>query len=548
MRLRKLGLAVAAAALALLIGEAMVRLLLEPPRYHNEPLEFDSELGFRGVPNFRGTWSDARGAYTLALDSEGLRGPGLSDPKEASGALRVVFLGDSFLFTLALRDEHLMTSRTAAALAERGVDAEVANLSASDYGTGQELLLLRRLGPRLRPDVVVLALYPANDLANNSLALAGTTRVSVADYIRPYVVAEAGRLRVRWTHPLRSWLRRHSQLFAAVEQRLLAIGAERRIPWLMPWPPQPGQGERLQAGAAPREDLELFRRPVPGSRWEVAWGDTFSLLRALRDEAATLGARLLVLVIPSVEQVHSTAKGVALDLTLRRVTGEALSGLLDWNLPERRLARFFEAEGIEARLLLMPLREAARGGARVYERDGHLAPPGHEVAAVVVTDWLDGAAAGASSRRVAGRPVDRHPGGDEAPAMLDFRQDDHAAHVGDGWIGWRPQAGEAVGGWELGRRGLMVLPDRAGELVVRGVLSPLAAVPVALNVEVAWGPQRGVRLDRAGPFEVRLPARRRNPRGAGDHAVVLIGQAGSLQPGIVVQEVGFESLSPDGGG
>jgi len=542
-----LGLAVAAVALTLLVGEVVVRLALEPSRYHGEPIELHSELGFRGVPGFRATLNDALGPYTVVLDSDGLRGSGLSDSQSADGALRVVFLGDSFLFTAGRRDEELMTVRTVAALAEHGIVAEVANLSASDYGTGQELLLLQLLGPGLRPDVVVLALYPGNDLINNSLALAGTSSVSVGDYIRPYVVEESGRLRVRWSHPLRSWLRRHSRLFAVAERHLLAIGTERRIAWLMPWPPAPRLGDRLRRGAAPREHLELFRHPAPGSRWEAAWRDTFALLRALRDEVGRLGARLLVLVIPTVDQVHSNAKGVALDLSIRRATGAPLSALLDWNLPEERLARFFEVEGIEARMLRTSLREAARDGAEVYERDGHLAPAGHGVAAETVRDWIAGAEPRASVRGVAPEPIDRHPSDETAPAMLDFRRQDHRRHVGDGWIGWQAQTGQAAGGWELGRRGLLVLPDRAGELVVRGVVSPAAAVPVALNLEVAWGPQRRVRLDRVGPFELRLPARDTNPPGAGDHVVVLIGQVGPLEPGIVVQEVGFESPSRGGG-
>jgi hypothetical protein len=547
MSLRKLGVVVVVAVLTLLVGEATLRLLFEPPRYHSELLEFHPELGFRGVPGFRGTRSDARGAFPLALDSSGLRGSDLSDAEPTSGALRVVVLGDSFLFAPGLRDEDLMTSRSVAALAERGIRAEVANLSASDYGTGQELLLLRLLGPRLRPEVVVLVLYPGNDLANNSLALAGTTAVSVGDYIRPYVVEESGRLRVRWTHPLRSWLRRHSRLFAVAERHVLAMGAERRISWLMPWPARPGQGERLEAGAAPREALELFREPAPGSRWQTAWDDTFLLLRTLRDEVESLGARLLVLVIPTIDQVHSNAKGVALDLAIRRATGAPLSDLLEWNLPEERLSRFFESEGIEARMLLGPLREAAQSGAWIYQRDGHLALAGHELAAAVVGNWIAGDRAGPPAAAVEGRPVDRHPGGETEPATLDFRHRDHALHVGDGWLGWRRQVGEMPGGWELGRRGLLVLPDRAAPLVMRGVVLPETSLPVVLEMEVVWGPRRHVRLDLSGPFQVRLPVRPANPPGAGSHAVVQIGQRGPLQSGIVVQEVGFEPLAPRGG-
>ena len=288
--LRRLALGCGALLLVLGIGEGLARVWFAPPRYHNEPLQIDPELGFRGVPDFRGTRSDEGGEYAVGLSSDGLRGSGTSASLDelrdsrasgSPGERRVVFLGDSFLFTLDRRDADLMTTRTAAALAKRKIPAEIENLSASDYGTAQELLLLRRLAPRLRPDVVVLVLYPGNDLINNALGLAGSSRVSVGDYVRPYLVADSGRMEVRWTHPWRAWLRRHSRLFAVAERNLLARAGEHRIDWLQPWPPPAGVAERLGRGAAPREHLELFRRPAPGSQWEAAWEDTFALLRAV---------------------------------------------------------------------------------------------------------------------------------------------------------------------------------------------------------------------------------------------------------------------------
>jgi len=549
---RRLALGCGALLLVLGIGEILARVWFAPPRYHNEPLQLDPELGFRGVSDFRGTRSDARGEYTVELSSDGLRGSGtlallheLRDSAEP-GELRVVFLGDSFLFTLDRRDADLMTARTAVALAERGIPAEVANLSASDYGTAQELLLLRRLAPRLRPDVVVLALYPGNDLINNALGLAGSSRVSVGDYVRPYLIADSGRMGVRWTHPWRAWLRRHSRLFAVAERNLLARAGEQRIDWLQPWPSPAGVAERLGRGAAPREHLELFRRPAPGSPWQAAWGDTFALLRAVRDEAEALGARLLVLVIPMADQVHTTAKGVALDASVRRALGRPLGALLDWNLPEERLGRFFAAEGMDARMLQEPLRAAAEAGTEVFERDGHLAPAGHALAAELVSAWLAGEP-GTPPSDAPSRPVDRHPGGEAGPERLDFRAHAHPDFVGDGWIGWRSPKHGAAGGWELGRRGLFVLPDRAGELVVQGEVLADAVLPAVLSVEVAWGPRRRVPLDQPGPFTVRLPSRPENPPGAGDHVVVLVGQEGPLAEGVLVQEVGWESAAPDRG-
>ena len=73
---RRLALGCGALLLILGIGEVLARAWFAPPRYHNEPLQLDPELGFRGVSDFRGTRSDARGEYTVELSSDGLRGSG----------------------------------------------------------------------------------------------------------------------------------------------------------------------------------------------------------------------------------------------------------------------------------------------------------------------------------------------------------------------------------------------------------------------------------------------------------------------------------------
>jgi hypothetical protein len=537
----------------LLLLECGARLLLDPPRYHGGPVEFHPELGFRGVPGHRHEVTDDLGTFPFELNSQGLRGREL--PAEpAPGVSRVVFVGDSFLVGQAVREEHLMTSRTAAALRARGVETEVYNLSGIDYGTGQEILLLRRLGRPLEPDAVVLFLYPSNDVINNSLALAGRTFVSAGDYVRPYLVPEEPGLRILYAYPFRAWLRRHSRLYATLERRLLALGVERGIGWLRPWPAPAGVAQQLRRGRAPREDFEIFRRrDDPGDRWEAAWRTTFALLRAFREECDALGARLLVVVIPSVYQVERTAKGIGLDIATRIAGGRPLDRLLDWNLPERRLAGFFEEEGIEARFLLAALREAAAADPPVYVRDEHLGPRGHEVAARAVVDWLVNEAGEQRAEEISGDPVRILPDPSEAPSLLDFREQSHAAYLGDGWISWVAEEPGAAWGWLPGPSALLVLPARGGDFVVRGWVPEEARLPIDGHVEIVGGPRRAFRLEQGGIFEIRFPWS--PPRGAagssadGYLAAFFVGgvkqRVGKIRAGPLVQQIGFETPSGD---
>lgn len=545
LRGRELSLAVLSVAVSLGLSEAGARLLLDPPRFHRRApyVEYDGQLGHRGVAGYREELSSASGDYVFALNDAGFRDPPLPRGGAAPGTTRVVFLGDSFLVGRSLPGEALLTSLVRRELARGGPRAEVANLSVIDYGTGQELLLLERWA-ELEPDAVVLALYPGNDVANNAIGLAGRTRVSPGDLVRPYVTPEGGALRTTYVQPVRAWMRRHSRLLATFERGLLSL--------------RPGFGlqrettpaaERLRLGRAPREHLELFRRHDPAHPWEVAWSATEALLTALRDRCAQRGARLLVVVIPTIEQVQRTARSIEIDIEARRYAGLPIESLLDWNLPERRLDAFFRREGIEARLLLGTLREAAATEADVYTADAHLGATGHRLAADAVVRWLRGEAPRTAHAPIAGSPTRRLPNADTAAPVLDFRSDPHRDHLAGGWIAWHPAGGSEPWGWRTAPRAELVLPARSGALVVRGWIPPETPLPLELRI-------RGVGFHRVfvherGAFEVRIPdGALARPRSSEGYVALQIAtgetrQRGGAPQGILIRTVGFEDAGED---
>jgi hypothetical protein len=495
-------LALFGAAATLGALECAARLALPPPRHHaGLALVFHPELGFRGEPGARIEAADAAGRFEVALDAQGFRRREPAPPG-VPGAREIALLGDSFAVAQGVRDADTLSSRLEAELAARGVAARVRDLAVVDYGTAQQLLLWRALGAGLAPDTVVLALYPANDWPNNTPALAGRTTVSPGDYVRPYLVpGAAGALERRFAHPVRAALRRVSHAFAALEPRVLAWGAAERVGWLAPWPaPQPVPA-RLRDGRAPREELELFREPAPGSAWDEAWRTSEALLRALRDEVRARGARFVVLGIPSLLQVEAEATAVRLELQARRHAGRGLAELCDWNLPERRLAAFFAKEQIEALLLLDAFREAAQSGASLYLSDGHFSPRGHALAASRLAQALADGAPLRAPAPASGGPTPRLPAPDAAPAWLDFRAEAHEDWlVRGGWLAWLRGAG-----WLPSARASLVLPARAGDLVLRGTLPAHAARPVGVRLRLRDAETRA-RVEAPGAFEVRLPA------------------------------------------
>ena len=514
------------AVLALLAMEVAARLFLEVPGYHrNRALRFDPSLGFAGRAGFERAADDLFGTPAMRLNADGFRGRPLpSEPADAS-TLRVAFFGDSFLVGDGVEESALLTAGVERRLREAGEDAEVFNLSVQDYGTAQELLLFEAHADAIEPDVIVLALYPANDLVNNSIELAQLTRVSPGDAIRPYLQKRDGSWVTTWVDPPRSFLRRHSRLFAH---------AERAGGWRSEAPPGARRSARvrLSRGEAPREDFEIFRAPPGrGSRWARAWETTRSLLRSFRDAARERAARFLVIVIPHAEQVATTARSVALDAMAQRHAGRSLDSLLDWNRPENELADFFEVEAIEAIFLLPEFRDHAARGTRVYARDGHLTKAGHAAVAAAVARRLGTPnpqfqKADAIRDAVSGAPIPLSPGV-SSDGLLDFSARKWPAHVGDGFLRWSGGVGSAAG-WQLGLRGLMALPIRDGDFVLKGFLPEAAGPPVALNLEVVGMPPTRFVIERPGNFEVRIARREGEPIASRDgHATLFVGPHGA---------------------
>jgi hypothetical protein len=547
---KNLALAVASILACALAIEGAARLLGGPVHYHEGgSLHFDAVLGFRELPHFEMRSVDEFGAFSFRLNGAGFRGrelPDASAPRRG-GVRRIAFVGDSFLVAQAVRDEHLMTRVTERTLAAQGLPAEVFGLASSDYGTAQQLLLLRRIGPALAPDVVVLVMYPHNDLVNNTLELAGRTEVSPGDDLRPYLVPDGpGGLELRYAQPLRAWLRRGSRAFVLLERRILARAAVREDA-ANSRDDVPDMAERLARGRAPREDLELYRPPPPDSDWARAWETTEALLRAFRDECRRLDARLLVLVIPDVHQVQRDADVVRLDLAARHFAGRPIDALLDWNLPERRLRDFFDREGIEARLLLDPLRRAVTREQPVYARDVHLAWRGHAIAAEAVAEWVSGSPTPTVARTTALRPTPLLPEAPNATAWLDFGRDEYREHlVSGGWIVRRPLRPDSEPGWLTSARALLVLPAREGDLVVRGILPRETALPLEVGLGIVRGPRVTRTFTQHGPFELRLPSPLPDLR-VGPPGFVLVEirprttfRARGRRFGLFVQAAGFE--------
>jgi len=494
---KRLAVLLASALAAAALIELGARLLVAPPLFRPGAV-LDPVLGHRPVARERVENADERGAFSFVLNSEGYRGPEL--PAESSakpdGTLRLLFLGDSFLFGRAVRDEELVDAATVRELAARSIPAAAWNLGVPDYGTLQELLLFQREGARVRPDVVVLLVFPGNDVANDCLELAGKTPGNDGDYVRPYAVDDGDAL--AFAHPLRAFLRDHLRAFAALEMHFLGLAAERGWSWAT-WGAQ-DPAELTRTGDA------VLAPPPAGSAWDVAWRRTEELLARFRDEVHARGAELLVLVAPRRNQVQH--EGFAEDLLASQP--HAFDGL-DWNYPERRLQAFCARERIPAVLLLEDLRAAiAADPTPVFAADFHFSGRAHALAARRTAEWI----AEWVARRAQGAAFEPASDAFSAPVdvvapercltALDFVRAPRFEFLGAGFGPWRLDWSGKGPGLPASREARLYLRTGRGDFLLRG------AVPVKppARIELAFD---GVKLAHAlevtekGAFELRVP-------------------------------------------
>ena len=542
---KRLCLVFAGAVVAVVISELLFRSFVRSEVYYHggENLLYLPEFGFGHTPDAVVKDSDEFGDYSYLRNELGFRGP--APPTRPGERESIVFLGDSFLNGHVVRDERLATTVTRDLLRRGSEDVEVYNLATSGIGTAQQLLLFRKYAEPIEPRAVVVVMYPHNDVANNGLSLAGHTTTGPGDYLRPYLIEDGeGRLRRKYLHPFRSWIRARSFAFRSLERTALVSAAleGRSWPSLYPHVTRLRPEERIEAGMALWGLDGVFREPEPGGPWEEAWLATESVLRAFRDEVEATGSRFLVIVVPARCQVERFGPGIGWSSQYRSL-GVEIDEYLDWNAPERRLSSFFEREGIDARYLLDSLRESTTPDRSVYAQDAHLNWRGHALIAEETVAWLQG------------RPSDGEAwsegvptGLGASPSWLDFRKEDHSAMLSSHFRKKRTRVDGSELGWMTEHSSELVVGSKREDLILRGTVPGRLQTPVEIHFGQSGGFSRRQVLPEAGPFEMIVPRTHLKPSEDG-YTVVSIrcnktyrpaGQA--YQQGVLVHEVGFVDL------
>lgn len=316
----------------------------------------DDNIGYRLKPGVTTRFETAEYATDITINAEGTRDDEIG-PK-SSGEFRIVVLGDSLVMAVQVPTEQtfcrLMQDRLNRELGSSGRRFRVINAGVQGYGPVEEFLFYRSVASRFDADLVLAALYVANDALE-----ANASAYRLAD--NP-AGASAPPVREAWYNMARRVVRR-SMVLQIVRLRLRGLVEHfGRKPDLVP----------------------ALRTYLPEASADIMSGlaTTKEAMRRLAASASEHGARTALILLPARFQVDDADWGY-----LTR----------DWAVSGYRLVR--DAATLRFREGLAPLSlpifdalqvlRAGDGQERVFfVGTAHLTPFGHEVLADGIVTFL----------------------------------------------------------------------------------------------------------------------------------------------------------------
>jgi hypothetical protein len=349
----------------------------------------DRQLGWHLRPGASGLVSTETPRF-VQINSHGFRDVERTYEKPAE-TVRIAVLGNSWTEALQVPVERTYTAVLEAKLNKdqcfTGKRVEVLNFGVAGYSTAQELLLLQQKVWSYHPDMVVLAFYPARDIANNLRELNN----AVSPERSPYFVFRGDQLvlddsfrglsalqpREIWLQTAGFWLGDHSKTLQAINT-LQRFGKMRVA--------MAATKERAEQSGLGNLEYAIYAPPSSASM-QRAWKVTEALLLAMRDQVHAYGAEFRIVTLATRPQViPDPAKRADLMQKL---------GVRDFSYADDRINEFAARNFIPVTNLVPALSAYAESN-RVYLNGfqpsnlgaGHWNETGHRVAAQAIADDL----------------------------------------------------------------------------------------------------------------------------------------------------------------
>lgn len=325
--------------LCLAIGELIVRVRVATKEYFAkkfpwEPYAVSDSSGRRYIPHWDGVCNINGRKYRAHTNSMGLRERELSLGKDDK-IYKLLFLGDSITFGIGVEADNTFVRILENLLNMHPQAKSFATINAGVCGafTFEEINLLKKVGIKYHPDVVVLNFY-LNDIVVGSPE---DTKENKDEWEKTY-------FKYKVSMPFKSFLANHSEFYKFLRETYRNLLLE----------------------------MNLIKVPSTycgewGSSMEDNYYEKFGeYIREIKELGDKEGFKLVIVFFPNYFQV----------------SGESLD-----NVPQKRLSVIAQSESIPF-FDLLPVFKAKRKARTFYLDCAHLAPKGHQFVAENIYQFL----------------------------------------------------------------------------------------------------------------------------------------------------------------
>ena len=395
--LPKAGLVLMGIILALMAAEGLLRLL---PNSIGTPVggsfypQYSPLLGWERIPNAEGKLVLPEFTVSQSFNSRGIRGPEYSYSK-GENEYRILVLGDSIAEGYGVEFNELFSEVLKGRLNSTGSEYyyEVITMGMSGYSTDQELLYYQYEGKKYCPDLTIL-MFHENDVWLN------TQSVVPGDfpYNKPLFILKDGELELTnipvpkfdstmihesFIQKVKGWFSGNSYLYNFVARKVT------ENPFLLSLAVKIGLVEDIydENGFALVPDYLRVWEKVYSADIGYAWKVTEALVITLRDEAVSIGSKLLVFNVPRKESFYlkdweDTKKKYGISEK-------------DWNVDQAgvelgALCNRNEIDYINPTEIFQVKADslALEGKRLYYTYDGHWNATGHQVAGEILAQYI----------------------------------------------------------------------------------------------------------------------------------------------------------------
>jgi hypothetical protein len=335
--------------LALVLAEVTVRYAAPQQLIQIRPdiwVAADS-VGWVNRPNVRTTINTGERTVHLYTDGEGLRVGRAGRPQAESN---VLVIGDSFMEALQVEYERSFAALLEDGLTRRlGRSVAVWDAGVDGWDPPQYLIRARQLLSAHPFNLVVVSIYLGNDVVAKRVDYFPARAPQVVHHLRIPRSLHWSELAEATLYPVNDVLKRHSELFVLVKNRLQTLR----------------QRARLTADYFP----DLIRRSEATSpRWTI----TAEICRDLASDAEAHGAAALFMLVPDPVAVDTAvftayARGFGVDLAT-----------VDTDQPDRLMGGALRERGLTTISVQDGFRRKQAAGTKLYgDVDRHLSPAGN---------------------------------------------------------------------------------------------------------------------------------------------------------------------------